>query len=117
MTIVEFLTARLDEAEAIARAAYYEGQVWLPEEESVFSWPDDEVVTITRRKAEARHIAECAPSVILADIAAKRAIVHQYTLLRPFDWPKAFVETLELNLHALASVYADHDDYRQEWKP
>jgi hypothetical protein len=115
MTIVEFLNARLDEDEATTRR---QDQRW-------YVCDDGHVATPTAQRVDGtdhlpNHHNTWAvmydPERVRADIAAKRAIVYQYVLLRPFDWPKAFVETLELNLHAIASVYADHPDYNPEWR-
>lgn len=46
---------------------------------------------------------------MLADVAAKRAIVDLAEATgQPAIWEAA---------EHLAAVYADHPDYRQEWKP
>jgi len=114
MTIVEFLTARLDqEAEAWSGGT---GLITQPNFASLSRYA-------------------------LADIAAKRAIVeiHQpergpdtwYWLERRCKgcgsgWHKWIPDRppTEIGpergcptLRALASVYADHPDYREEWKP
>jgi hypothetical protein len=67
-----------------------------------------------RRVADAEHIARHDPARALAECAAKREILanigagYSYTLT-----PNFITHTTK----ALASVYTDHPDYRQEWAP
>lgn len=92
MTIDEFLTARLDEREADTRGLYEPGDLMFPTDEDV-----------------------------LADIAAKREIVRAYRYRA--DRADEHVITaahstgLLIAVKWLTSVYADHPDYREEWKP
>ena len=99
MTITEFLLARIreDEVEADIHAGaeyYVDG-----------AWPEG---------LAARVLAECA---------AKRAIIHRYIYER--DEPSYTREdadrsggaevALEMALYDLAAVYKDHPGYRSEW--
>lgn len=67
------------------------------------------------------HIARYDPARALREIAAKHAILLQYTGTVT-DWeedreaPDA-VGALEVVIRRMAGVYADHADYQQEWKP
>lgn len=123
--LVEWLTKVLDEDEDLARDAHYDGQAWLPEEESVLSFPVDDVVYIADRKADARHIAHHSPAAVLADIAAKRAIIAECVArdtdvdlmlgpdcLRQREW-----SGLRLAVQLMATAYTDRPGYRDEWKP
>lgn len=113
MTIVEFLTARLDEdaaqfdlaAEAEAEYCRHDGMPDTTAQEIKDYWLRPGGTDWPRT---------------LADIAAKRAIVarcgrearQQELNPRRYDF-----DTSERHaLRALASVYADHPDYQQEWK-
>jgi hypothetical protein len=95
MTLTEFLTARLDEDEADARG-------------------DDGSPT---------PIGMWDPDRVLAEVAAKRAIVDMAG--RSFVPSDAEVvpgmsptQTMAwLNLTYLAALYADHPDYDEAWRP
>jgi hypothetical protein len=156
VTIIEFLTARLDEDEAMALAA--PGNQWVAytedsvagasvyDEQWVLLYPmhydHDEPLSnrpgatgpayIERsRDGLARHVARHDPAHVLADIAAKRAIIAQREQVgldiamanadprRQMNLP--ILVNVELVLDAtikhLASAYSDHPDYRDEWKP
>lgn len=159
MTITEFLEARIAEDEAAARAA--KPAPW---------YVDDEEQTVRAReyageimfdrstecraewaetfKRDAEFIARHDPARVLAECAAKRAIIKQheewpvlvekkpefredatdpqnmaYRVTQEMAWltereyVKRFgVEAPTTNMIlALATVYADHPDYRQEW--
>lgn len=102
MSIIEFLEARIAEDETHARAAApwatgsrHEGQ---PLDWSI-------------------HFDRWSPARVLAECAAKRAIIaecgpdHEYAIARHDD-P---TETASMVIYALAAVYKDHPDYQQEW--
>ena len=124
--LIAFLNARLDEDEAAALESYYEGQRWLTEEEGVYRWPDDELVHMADRKADARHIARHDPARVLREVAAMRRIVHRcerastvpesvvsFTRGQDDGYRQACMDAVA----DLASVDSDHPDYREEWKP
>ena len=93
MTLTDFLLARIAEDEALAHRVFEDEGTWFS-------------VTLSR---------------VLAECEAKRRIV------RMRQNAKAFVDevvvgmliakTLDAALAHLALPYADHPDYRQEWKP
>lgn len=103
MGIIEFLEARIDEDEARA------GSGWTSLRDA--RWETDNY---------GRNFL--TPSAVLAECAAKRAIVglHEYEWMGPDDaagkgcaldyeaWPCSTVRHL-------ATVYKDHPDYQQEW--
>jgi hypothetical protein len=144
MTIVEFLTARLDEREAAAKAATPGPWRYNPQkhtrhprttffEEAVFAGPSGKDAIVVAATGEdddpqsmddAIHIAANDPAYTLADIAAKRAIIADYE--RVWESRRAHPEDMAaaaalLALHGvvqlLVSPYADHPDYRSGEKP
>lgn len=58
--------------------------------------------------AQADHIARFDPTRVLAECEAKRAIVEMHADEIPGDCAE---------VRWLASVYADHPYYREEWRP
>ncbi len=93
-----FLLARIAEDEAVARAAMVMGQG---------------VDTIgTHSLPEfAEHVTAWQPARVLAECEAKRQIVEDAT-----GQHTSSVEGYAI-MRILATVYADHPDYREEWKP
>lgn len=144
MTITEFLEARIAEDEAEARAASPGPWKWDDEpamDEAFLYAPNDEAVLVayglhTQGFLECTdenrtHIARYDPSRVLAECAAKRAIIDEHGLddsstkdycescadwwnselgegPPPVAWPCP-------TLRSVAAVYKDHPDYQQEW--
>lgn len=143
--IAEFLRARLDEDEKVARAATvarpwhvhtasgYHGDVtWISDSPDAvgFSEPsevqhpvgyyDPEPVGLVS-PADAAHIARHDPARVLAEVAAKRAI-----LARLADTAPPYADSRQQEIHEtlrdevvphLAAVHASHEAYRPEWAP
>lgn len=113
MDLAEFLLARIAEDEAVARAAYYDGQRWYAEEEIIDRWPECDCgtpVMSANRKAEAQFVADWQPSRVLAECDVKRRIVeHCIDYSDPYE--------TELVVLLLALPYADHPDYDESWRP
>lgn len=67
-----------------------------------------------------RHIARHDPARVLAECEAKRRIVEEYqdalSVVNPGDFTDGCRSGLEYACHALASVWPDHPDYRDEWR-
>ncbi|MGF1431028.1 DUF6221 family protein [Kitasatospora sp. LaBMicrA B282] len=64
------------------------------------------------------HIARFNPARILAEVAAKQAIVDVCESPHTTgSAPAAHREELQTTLRLLATVYADHSDYRDSWRP
>jgi len=110
--LIAFLRARLDEAEA-ARA--YRLDQWTPEAHESYC-PGDEGCICGR------------PAFVLADIAAKRAILDLHGGLSacpvcisdregryPEDWRND--QTPCQTVRLLAEPFADHLDYQATWRP
>jgi hypothetical protein len=109
-TIADFLLARIGDDEALASAAQYGfGSVDVAATESAFlDGPGD-------------------PARVLAECAAKRAIVREHALsdyngvpscwlcAPGYSWGKEPDEGPCSTLSALASVYASHADFNPAW--
>lgn len=130
MTLAEFLLARIAEDEAAAREVtdffYSEGRwKWgfaLPVKVALTD-ERGSVMVATRDDGPTwmvcDHIARHDPARVLAECEAKRRIVERYVDTTYFE-PTPFT-AYDLALHHvmcdLATVYADHPDFRDEWKP
>jgi hypothetical protein len=93
-------------------------------------YPDWEVA-VDLRRSDAVHIADWNPVRVLAECDAKCRIIDEYllhanALLEPITGSLLPIETatrviwvtsLEWVLRTLAATYADHPDYREEWRP
>lgn len=112
MTIVEFLLARIAEDERCQYCRH-------PITRHVGRWCRVPTGAIT---ADGRGLICCCAGAdsldrALAECAAKRAIVERNA---PYDDIQVRRQTRTLagdTLRQLAAIYADHPDYRQEWKP
>ena len=139
MTIAEFLLARITEDEEAAQAAAeaartapsndlsdrWEAMVVHSDSGKPFGVIAGAPVQATRPTAFAHtveHIARHDPARVLADCEAKRRIVEELAL--PYiaerrrlmngqpSWEDEHPDLLRL----LALPYADHPDYREEWR-
>lgn len=130
MDMAEFLTARLDEDAQAARlcsgmhlSTYLEGddEGWAVESS------DGDYGAIIGGQALAEHIARHDPARVLADVAAKRAILadHHRTPMDP-EWCDRCDTGESLDnqvsadypcptLLALAQPYAEHPDFDPAW--
>jgi hypothetical protein len=134
--LVQFLRARLDEDERGAHAA-----MWADEESGnwhaydrgprknplgirwvVIDAASEGVVDVQPQAAEdqgvAQYIARHDPARVLAEVDAKRAIVDWVEECRAFFWQtdSTLTPSAYRVLAPLAAVYADHPDYREEWR-
>jgi hypothetical protein len=116
--LVKFLRARLDEDEQTAREAG--NRRWLVQDNMIELWPEreDDGFMSWPTRADARHAARHDPARVLAEVEAKRRIIAEHHPVDPCDAHDASFDTIPCDtLLALASVYAEHPDYREEWKP
>lgn len=114
MSITDFLNARISEDEAMARDAYDHDAWELSADDDGDSW----VIARDRTgegwrvamapPAPAIHMVNWDPARVLAECAAKRAIVEDVT--------HSDEDTRDYVIRTLAAVYADHDEYRDEWR-
>jgi hypothetical protein len=121
LTLTEFLLARLDEDEEIARECVRLGV----DVGDLSGW-----VEISGKGTDATEalFSRFSPARVLADCEAKRRIVERATaaeeaLRQPgLDDSAYFIrlscrDSWRLAVADLALSYADHPDYRQEWRP
>jgi len=142
MTITEFLLARIAEDEAAAQAASTGPWVWVGEaaEDSAFLYAGDNEPVIAAygnhtegyiecSDADRSYIARHDPARVLAECKAKRAILERAIEIHDMidgEWGGGHEVSKEgwqddnpgtEVVQALAAVYADHSEYRQEWAP
>jgi hypothetical protein len=141
--LIAFLNARLDEDERVAlnasvgpwRARRADRSVYAAESAVVnmpgplpdwatYIVPPDSEGSDGIEPADAEHIARWDPDRVLAEVEAKRELVEEHQ-------PAAYGECRTcrepgldrnqaapcLTLRLLALPYADHPDYREEWRP
>jgi hypothetical protein len=107
VTLAEFIAARLSEDETAAKAAGSRPNGPL--------WEDG-----TRHTVVAAHINRHDPSRVLREVTAKREILAECSTLVIVGvaYPdEAGPESAARILQLLASVYSDHPDYQDKWKP
>jgi hypothetical protein len=142
VTIVEFLTAQLDEAERFARLCgeAYPGEWELSDRGWKATVRADEpafrVVTELEQDQASdldvgwlggylQHIADHSPAFVLADIAAKRRIIERYNSVSnlgsgrgPATDPYIVAtDLLESVMKWLAEPFADRPGYDEAWRP
>ncbi len=131
--LVQFLRARLDEDEALAREApagpWHIGNAVDPTQPcSVHTFPSVRLVADGLNWLVAEHIAHHNPARVLREIDAKRGVVDRYEFAckeaAATDIDEEERETRVQVAAAfqsctllLASVYADRPGYREEWRP
>jgi hypothetical protein len=129
---MKFLWARYDDEAALAEAA--SPGPWAVNDES------DEVLAVDgitvaegfalsgrQLRATTEHIARHDPARVLRGVEAKRQITKVHFRRRSYDWDEPGVIGFECaqcldrypcaTLRLLALPYADHEAYREEWKP
>lgn len=124
--IVEFLLARIADDKAVARCAV--DGTWMAETgthvmASIQTHDGDEWIGDIDHDPTAMHILRHQPARVLAECAAKRAIIELVTGQLSNVEDAAIDGGMDLNpphvsrdiLRTLAVVYADHPDYDQAW--
>lgn len=135
--LTDFLLARIAEDEAIAREAT-PGQWYVDDTYGTvtaapftsarlaYDRTADEDCWVIPESSDSgvgshnlAHIARHDPARVVAECEAKRRIVAAHTEWDENDWqsPAYFSAPMDLVLALLALAYADHPDYREEWKP
>jgi hypothetical protein len=120
MTLTEFLLARIAEDEAAATVAPFDHH-WTahPDEVRQPIKAGGKAHVATCAKSVMAHIARHDPARVLAECEAKRRIVADHDDQHDCPgwgtasaWPYVGCSVLRL----LALPFADHPDYRPEWK-
>ncbi|TDD85899.1 hypothetical protein E1293_10450 [Actinomadura darangshiensis] len=124
MDLVEFLRARLDRDEQIARAC--SGAPWKANPSGTVNTDTDDpaYVSTAENDAYAEHIARHDPSRTLAEVSARRQILDDYEkqswiIGQGHATPEleAAQAVRESVLRLLALPYATHPAYREQWRP
>jgi Family of unknown function (DUF6221) len=129
--LVQFLRARLDEDEALAREApagpWHIGNAVDPTQPcSVHMFPSVRLVADGLNWLVAEHIARHNPARVLDEVAAKREIVsdYEYAALTlsaaspntpPYDLMTGATNTLKRMLRVLARAYRKHPEFDPAW--
>lgn len=120
MTLTDFLLARIADEEALARGV----PDGVPPSEGGTNrngWQLHTSIkaTVFDREIGPRGSIEASPARVLAECEAKRRIVEEHGGgADPCDAHDASFETIPCDtLRALALPYADHSDFREEWRP
>ncbi|MGW2594782.1 DUF6221 family protein [Streptomyces sp. NPDC001515] len=125
--LVQFLHDRLDDDEQTARRAI-SGQVDWEEGWGAERSEGHRHTTIVphvgmiHEAVQAQHIARHDPARVLAEVEAKRQIVRAHAKWCEgrceAKYPEGSFDAAHYwSLKALAAVYADHPEYRPEWRP
>jgi hypothetical protein len=126
--LIAWLKAQLDEDERLARTADDEVVDWVGSDTDEHGEP-----------AAGQHIRRHLPTRVLADVAAKRAVLDEHAVLdngtgkldsrycrRCFAIEGYNADVLDsgeglpvwcLTVRLLAQAYADRPGYREEWRP
>jgi len=124
MNIAEFLEARITEDEVAAREAAVSagGAGWSAQQldhEGLSVYGDDAAGQIDFDSEETvptlRYLVRFDPARVLAECAAKRAILAAQKNQEDNDDDMAWIVASGVLLRSLAAVYSDHPDYQQEW--
>ena len=104
--LITWLRGVLDEDERLAREATHYNMITIE----------------SRSRAEEDHARRHDPAAVLADIAAKRAILDKWHVKTRWasrhpstDFGDGEIWGIEAALRLLASAYADRPGYRDEW--
>lgn len=114
MTLTNFLLERIAEDEAVAREViesdeHVQRLTDYPLDADWSFWADTDGARPSVSVGSARVLAECEAKRRIVKAAADDSDPHDYW----HGWNDAH----GLALAALALPYADHPDYREEWKP
>ncbi|MDK0520377.1 DUF6221 family protein [Streptomyces sp. ML-6] len=125
MDLVQFLRDRLDEDETLARNTGQWGMSWqnLTMDGELRDDANAGTVAHIPHEATRAHIARHDPARVLREVDAKRKLVDQYAeaadndVDEPYEYAYGWANGLGVAARLLALPYADHPDYREEWRP
>jgi hypothetical protein len=121
--LLDFLRARLQDDEDYARTAFADhndaGPKWYEQWSGALNIGEEEDLVLTNDSAISRHMERHDPAHVLADVEAKREVLRLAE--RAHDYHETFMNSfaaaMEDALRLFAQAYADHPDYREEWRP
>lgn len=125
--LAAFWRARLDEDEAVAKAAQspspwkaatHEADTWIVVDATGEPLIYDEG---TPSLEEAAHIALHDPARALRAVKADRDLIAAYQQAAAASpasgWESDYTQTLELAVRIRVAEWSDHPDYREKWAP
>jgi hypothetical protein len=119
-TLTEFLLARIAEREDLARAAKTEAALFTGDPGFAVEWWWALRTQHTSGGSGISYVRSALPDTpddVLADCDAKRRIVAEHHPIDPCDAHDASFQSIDCDsLRLLALPYADHPDYREEWR-
>lgn len=125
--LIAWLRAQLDEDERVALAAQSVDGGVFDGAGIVVMRAATGTRSVTLTSVVARHIARHDPARVLAEVAAKRAIVDQHTVTATSEvfgevstvtyCPICRNDGQCMTLWLLAQPYAERPGYREEWRP
>lgn len=115
VTIVEFLTARLDDDEAVAQAARPHEHLRTRDNASLAVVEDDGYSTCSITSGRVLREIEAKRRIIAFALTYRESAEQETVASRKFI-AEIMAETAEDALKPLAAVYADHEDFQEEWK-
>lgn len=123
--LVAFLRARLDDDERIAAAVdstpWLQGEHGSPEWDHHLVYVDDDVrIFHDLTEEEAAHVARHDPARVLAEVAAKRAILdryerHEWWSSGSNEYVGGMDQAYEEVLRLLVQPYAGHPEFHPSW--
>ncbi|MFI7337232.1 DUF6221 family protein [Streptomyces sp. NPDC050085] len=113
--LVAFLRARVQDDLDHARDAMVEDGEWRAERTVVVLDTGAEIPEVYLGPAD--HIARFDPARIVREVEARRALLDLYEAAQAAGMAVGYRDGLRQALAMLASVYADHADYREHWRP
>ncbi|WP_230536451.1 DUF6221 family protein [Streptomyces sp. OUCMDZ-3434] len=124
--LIAFLRARLDEDEVVARAVGWDevdavDYLWGTRH-LLLKRADESKAGAEMDASLAAHIARHDPARVLAEVEAKRRIVRAHEKWCEgrceAKYPEGGFDAAHYwSVKSLAAAYADHPDYREEWRP
>jgi uncharacterized protein DUF6221 len=125
--LVEFLRDRYDEDEQVACNAAADHPTWTYDPERFAVYTEGYPIASHRfgdplTDADGTHIALHDPARVLHDVESKRRILDQcesaLSVEHPIPHDKTGAAALaSMTLVFLALPYADHPDFREDWRP
>jgi len=124
--LVAFLRARLKDDQDVAESTRQASLSWrnFDMDGELRDDVNAGTVCIVPADEDRAHIARWDPQRVIAEVAAKRRIIDAWQAVyddiqEPYTGDQRMGEGFGLDhaVQCLATAYADHPDFREEWKP